>query len=328
MSDVQGAAEAAVARPTPLPEADQRVKVLYIVASQRGGSTIVGRVLGLLPGVAFAGEVRRLWERGVGPDRTCGCGLRLAECPIWSKVLVGVEAAGIEPGEVPILQREVAPVRHSWRLTRRLLAARERPDPRLQRYALAMSRTFAALAEAYRAEVVIDASKLPGDAAILAGAPGVDPYYLQLVRDPRGVLSSELRRRSDGGSNRLAGAMEGLGAWALRQDTARQLRSGFPQAKVLHLRYEDFVADPSAATGKVAAFLGRPRPSSLPPTLELPLVHTPGGPVPARAVELREDVRWRRELSRPERALVTALTSPWLIRHGYVRRGANRRVAG
>lgn len=300
-----------------------RVKVLYIIGTQRGGSTIVGRVLGLLPDMEFAGEVRRLWGHGMAPGRTCGCGRLLPDCPVWSNVLEAVAAAGIDPDEVPELQRQVAPVRRSWRFMGRLLAAKDELGGPRARYIEAMGHTYAALADVYGAAVLVDGSKLPGDAAVLAGISSVDAYYLHLVRDPRGVLASQLRRRHPTSSvRRLCGVVAGLAMWALRHDTPRRLRAAVGDARILRIRYEDFVADPSAAAAAVSVFLGH-GPAPLPAgPMELPLVHTPAGPLGARTVELEEDTRWRRELSVVERGLVTALAAPWLLRYRYLVRSS------
>ena len=170
------------------------MKVLYILGTQRGGTTIVGRILGLVPGVVYAGEVRRLWEFGVGPDRRCGCGDLLVDCPIWSVVLLRVRAAGIDPDLVSAWQGEVAPVEGSWRTNRAI--RRPRGGSSFTGYASAMAATYHGLAEAYGVDVIIDNSKLPADGAFLAHVPGVAASYVHVVRDARGVLASQMRRRS------------------------------------------------------------------------------------------------------------------------------------
>ncbi|MCA1702780.1 MAG: sulfotransferase [Actinobacteria bacterium] len=300
-----------------------KVKVLYIIGTQRGGSTIVGRVLGLLPGFEFAGEVRRLWEHGIAPGRTCGCGLLLRDCPVWSTVLDAVSAAGIDPEEVPDLQHQVAPVRHSWRCTGGLLDRKDRPTGPQATYTQAMGHVYAALADTYDADVLVDSSKLPADAAVLAGIPGVDAYYLHLVRDPRGVLASQLRRHHPTSPfHRLSGAVAGVASWALRHDTPRRLESGIGDVRILRVRYEDFVADAPAAAAAIGAFVGHTATPLAAGPADLPLVHTPAGPLPSRTVELREDIRWRTELSAVERGVVTTLAAPWLVRYGYLARNS------
>jgi hypothetical protein len=300
------------------------MKVLYILGTQRGGTTIVGRILGLIPGVAYAGEVRRFWEFGVAPERRCGCGQPLAACPVWSVVLDRVRAAGITPSDVPAWQREVAPARSSWRSTRAIgrgIDGGGNASGALPGYLRALSATYAGLAEAYGAEVLVDNSKLPFDGALLRHVSGVSAYFLHVVRDPRGVLSSRLRRQHRTSPvKRSADTAVLAAAWVARHVRSGQVTSAVDPNCCVRMRYEDFVADPSAAVAIVGDLLGLPVPPKVGPTFELPIVHTPKGPNPATATVLVQDVRWRQELGALERGLVTTLTAPWLLRDGYFRR--------
>ncbi|MDQ1393888.1 MAG: hypothetical protein QOF30_2865 [Acidimicrobiaceae bacterium] len=292
------------------------MKVLYILGTQRGGTTIVGRVLGLVPGAVYAGEVRRLWEFGVGPDRTCGCGELLVDCPVWSVVLRRVRAAGIDPASVSAWQEEVVPVEGSWRTSR---AMRRPHDGHLSftGYAGAMAATYHGLAEAYGVDVVIDNSKLPADGAFLAHVTGVEASYVHVVRDARGVVASQLRRRSPSSpARRSLDATMLAASWVMRHTRSEQ----FDPEHLLRVRYEDFVADPSATMAGVCRLLGLPQVELASGPFQLPAVHTPRGPNPALTTMLIEDMSWKNELSRFERGLIGTLTAPWLVRHGYLKR--------
>ena len=297
-------------------------KVLYVLGSQRGGSTIVGRVIGTHPGFAFGGEVRRLWQRGIGPGRTCGCGQGFDACPLWSKVLPEVLVEGVTAAHVAAWQEEVAPGDHSWRGAERVMRA-SRPGAQrwaaLGSYRAVMGRMYTAMARALGARVLVDASKLPADAAVLLGIDGVEAAVLHLVRDPRGVVHSQLRRRAPSGGVQRARVVGLAGAWALRHGAARRLVRARDDARWLELRYEDFAEDPGPALTRVADLLGE-RPAPVPPDgrYDLDAVHTAGGRLPAEAgVDLRRDDRWRTELPAPERIVATTATLPLLVRFGY-----------
>jgi len=299
-----------------------RTKVLYLLATQRGGSTIVGRVIGSQPGFAFGGEVRRLWARGIGPGRACGCGLSFDVCPFWAHVLSRVLVDGLTAGQVAAWQEEVAPRAHSWRHTGRVVRA-SRPGspswPALERYRAAMGRMYAAMSEVLGARVLVDASKLPADAAVTLGIEGVEAHVLHLVRDPRGVVHSQLGRQSPSGASRRWTAARLAGAWAVRHGAGRLLARRRGQAGWLELRYEDFVADPVRSLSQVAQLVGE-QPASVPSgrTYDLDEVHTAGGRLPAVwGVGLERDDRWRTQLPAVERAVTTAATLPWLLRFGY-----------
>src|SRR5690242_20041155 len=134
------------------------IKVLYIVGSQRGGTTLPGRVLGEIAGIAFGGEVRRIWERGLGPGRTCGCGELLEHCPLWGQVLP-VALGGYAWQDVQRWQQAVAPTRHTSvsLVTRPFARTRNATDA--SRYREVMGRLYTAIAEFHGAGVVVDASK-------------------------------------------------------------------------------------------------------------------------------------------------------------------------
>ena len=57
-----------------------KIVVLYIAGWGRSGSTIMGNILGQLPGFAHVGELSNVWSRGVIEDSLCGCGARFSEC--------------------------------------------------------------------------------------------------------------------------------------------------------------------------------------------------------------------------------------------------------
>ena len=297
-------------------------KVLYVLGTQRGGSTIVGRVVGAQSGFAFGGEVRRLWTRGIGPGRTCGCGRGFDVCPLWSKVLPDVLVDGVTAAHVAAWQAEVAPGDHSWRGAERVVRASRpgaRPWPALERYREVMGRMYTAMARALGARVLVDASKLPVDAAVLLGIDGVEASVLHLVRDPRGVVHSQLRRRAPQGGMERVRVLRLAGAWAVRHGTARRLARERGDAGWLELRYEDFATDPGPALTRVAGVVGE-RSGPVPPDgrYDLAEVHTAGGRLPAETgVALRRDDRWKTDLPAPERVVATTATLPLLLRFGY-----------
>jgi len=66
----------------------ERIKVLYITAHYRSGSTILNQVLGEVPGVMAVGElVASVWTYGFAQNLSCGCGRPFRECPFWSGVV-------------------------------------------------------------------------------------------------------------------------------------------------------------------------------------------------------------------------------------------------
>src|SRR5919201_1117414 len=72
-----------------------RCKVLSILGPGRSGTTILGNILGEIPGFFSAGEVRFIWKRGVIEHWKCGCGVPTDECNVWSAVFQRMAAKGV-----------------------------------------------------------------------------------------------------------------------------------------------------------------------------------------------------------------------------------------
>ena len=69
-------------------------KVLSILGPGRSGTTILGNILGEVPGFFAAGEVRFVWQRGLIERRPCGCGMPVPDCSVWSAVLRRLAVTG------------------------------------------------------------------------------------------------------------------------------------------------------------------------------------------------------------------------------------------
>src|SRR2546423_15010392 len=169
----------------------ERVTVLFVRAHGSSGTTILGNTLGEVDGLFHAGELRTIWAEALAGLQQCGCGRPVRECPVWSRVLAagfpGLDEA--KAARLARLHRDTIRVRYTLRLLR---AARGRSSswPALAEYADVEARLYRSIAEGTRARVIVDTSKRTGDAALLRLLPGIDPYVLHVVRDPRAVAYS------------------------------------------------------------------------------------------------------------------------------------------
>ncbi len=298
-------------------------KVLYVVGTQRGGSTIAGRLIGQLPAFACFGELRKLWQVGLPEARMCGCGLGYDECDIWSAVVPRMLATA-DIATMQEWQQAAAPDRHSslqaWRL------ARGRDDghhgPAARSYASLLSTTYAGLAAATGARVIIDTSKLPADAVLVSQMDEVDLYIVQLVRDPRGTVYSMMSRSGRGPGFHPIQAVGGSTGWLVRHLAGTALRHRVGPEHSMVVTYEELVADTDAVLARIAGLVGEPRSSDsivMDGTVTLGVAHTPigGGRFGTKTVELARDDRWMADLGIPDRLLVSALTQPVANHFGY-----------
>lgn len=297
------------------------MSVLYLAGWGRSGSTVLSALLNGLPGVFAAGEARSFWQKGLIDGAPCACGRPVTECDVWSRA---ADAAGAWP----MAAAELARFQADHLRTRDYATAWPRlrfrsPSADEVRYA----RTYAALHEHLAAttgaSVVLDSSKYPLDAHLLARAAGVDLRVLHLVRDPRAVAHSWGTPKAltpDAGAPTLKRFRPAASStiWTTWNAMVRSLLRGLP---VHTLRYEDLVADPAAAIAGIASFAGVPveAPLDLAPLGRAPNHMVAGNPVRfARGdVTIVEDRRWTTDMAARDRLEATLPAVPMLRRYGY-----------
>ncbi len=175
------------------------------------------------------------------------------------------------------------------------------------------------------ARVIVDSSKVPSYAALLSRVPGLDLRVLHLVRDPRAVAYSWLRRKAqrDVGRDMIRrSAFESAWRWAVRNAEVRLFWKP-ADTRFLRMRYETVIDRPEAAMRRILEFAGEPLarlPFVAPGVAEMQRTHSSSGnPNRFRTgrVELRRDDEWRDRMRRRDRMTVTALTWPQLAAYGY-----------
>ena len=320
------------------------VTVAYIGGMGRSGSTLLARVLGQVPGVCQVGEICYLWKQSVLRDRLCSCGNPFSECPFWQQV--GAAAFGgwshRQAQRADHLRRSVERNRNVVRLAvsrpgRAGRAGRAGETGRfagqVREYRDLMTQVFRAVSDVSGASVVVDNSKLPSSAYLLRGAAGLDLRVLHLIRSSYGVSYSwakELSRADfDGRPMRRFSPARSAGEW-LAYNAAFDLLAALGVPRLL-LHYEDFVAAPRQWTETALRFLDVPVADAAlaflgQDSVDLDVDHGLwGNPMRVRVgrQQLRLDDAWRAGLPRRDRAAVTALTLPGLLRYGYAGRRRN-----
>jgi hypothetical protein len=239
---------------------DNGVKVLYITGWGRSGSTILDNILGQLDGFYSVGELRFIWERGLIENRLCGNGVPFRESEVWRSILD--EAFGgfdkIDPHEMAQLHNSCISIRRLPLViaSGRLFLAKPAPADYLE----TLSRLYRAVRHVSRCRVIVDSSKYPLYAHLLSLVPSIDLYILHLVRDPRGVAYSWLRRKPqpDKGEGQILSRHNPFKSslqWGLQNSAASRLRWRHPDRYML-LRYEDFMQNPLEAVRRVTALVG------------------------------------------------------------------------
>lgn len=304
---------------------DDRVRILYLAGMPRTGSTVLGHALGCLPDAIFVGELNFFWRR-FAERELCSCRHPLPDCRFWAAV-VRRAYGDVSPGRAKALAE----------LERRILRTQAAlglaPTHWPVRRAAGIATMLAERAKLYRAIVevsgaswVIDAGKEPVFGSFLARADDVSLATIHLVRDPRGVAFSWLKRvRSDsepGEMPRRSAAMTAVD-WLL-QNVIVQLSLQRLSRAYVRVRYEDLVARPAGTVQRISratglASIGMPTGGGLTRPGEFHLVA--GNPVVRQlagsGLKLTLDDEWRSQLPRAERWMVTGVCASMMATYGY-----------
>jgi hypothetical protein len=299
-----------------------RSRIVYICGWGRSGSTIADRLLGTLPGFFSAGELRSLWD--YDPLRhQCACGATVSTCPMWSPALSEVfgELVASSFASIRAERDRSAKSRHFVSLIR---AAS--PSGAASRYGDLLTSVYASVLSQSGDTVVVDSSKHPAEAVLLAARSDIDLTVIHLVRDPRGVAYS-WKRRTHGAQSGDRPPQRGIASttawwdiWNAVADLSLRRRLG---NRYIRLRYEDLMRDPRTQFAALAETLGA-NPASLPfsdaTTVSVLAQHTVAGN-PARAgtgsVVLTLDEEWVDRMPPLDRALSSVIAFPFLRRFGY-----------
>ncbi|HEY2553228.1 MAG TPA: glycosyltransferase [Streptosporangiaceae bacterium] len=302
--------------------------VVYLAGSGRSGSTLLERALGEQPGFVNVGELIDLFRRVAPRDELCGCGEPFSDCKFWSAVGERTHG-GWTPGQLAATRRLQSQVARQRQLPRLLAPRLAGPEftAALDRYGGTYRGLYQAIAAQAGADCVVDASKWPAQALALFRA-GLDVRVIHLVRDSRGVAYSLSRQHvtrphavHETDEMWHVPPASAAARWLACQSEADLLRGC--GMRVTRLRYEDFVARPAASVTSALRALGLPpAPGGLAHIadgqLSLGRTHGLSGN-PSRFsdgdVRLRPDEAWRTGMSRRDRAVVTAITLPQLLRH-------------
>jgi len=311
------------------------LRVLFIAGWGRSGSTLLGSILGQLPGFFFGGEIQYIWDRGLLEHWRCGCGNGFDECPTWTAVIR--EAFG----SVSEADAEAMSVWCKRVRTRSIPAMRlglwRWDAPRWRRDFLDhLSRLYRGIQTVTGCRVIIDGSKDPAYGYALTAIPGLEVDFVHLVRDPRASAYSWWHRaKHRGGTGPEDGRrMRRIAPWkhALHWDAwnlgAEILFSGDGK-RYQRAYFEEILASPFPRLTRMVSSLVGKEEVSLPfitdHSVELRPTHSISGN-PSRfetgRVELQRDAAWRRGLKPREKLVVEALTWPLMKRYGYL--GAKR----
>jgi hypothetical protein len=302
------------------------LRVLYVAGLPRSGSTVLGCVLGGLPGTIFVGELAYFWRR-FAEGELCSCREPLPDCPFWSAVvgkafgqLTREHARELNEWEQQVFRRQrilgLAPVRWSTRWAKRIHVMLE------QRGAL-----YQSIREVANAECIVDSGKEVTFGSIMSRLSNTSFTTIHIVRDPRGVVFSwqkQVPSDSEPADMPRSPAINTAVRWVsgnlLVQFSLKRLSHAYSR-----VRYEDLVAYPddvacelSRDTSNIAESEGWAE-----YRIQDPNEHHLVGSNPGVRQHLGDNLRltldeeWRARLPRSQQRLVTAVCGGLMSAYDY-----------
>jgi hypothetical protein len=300
-----------------------KVNVIYVAGTIRSGSTLLGRLIALRDCGVHVGEIKELWL-GIKLDHLCECRQPYLQCPFWSEVIRTAYGCidKIDLDELIKTTRMVESIRLApmhWFQTKNSALAQT-----ISRYDDAVSRLYRSVMTISGCNTVVDSSKSPLYGNLLRQNHSIELTPVHLIRDSRAVAFSIQRKRLD--PSKPAGELlprvrviRSAGGWVL----AHSLLDAYPISdRQVTIRYEDLVTDPAKALESIP-YVTNDDVTVVRPTIcnkvEFPIGHSVmGNPMKFNnEIYIRPDNEWQTQMPQSSKLLVTALTLPALLRHGY-----------
>lgn len=229
------------------------LKLIYVVGTYRSGKTVLGALLGAVPGVRTTGEFQTLPRAFWEPQRKCTCGETIASCPFWAEVRQRAESR-LDLRALDAGQRQYELYPGLFRLLSRAVLGSKSLAEHVERTV----RFTEAFAEVTGAHAVVDFGGNPLRGYVRGRAPParMEVYYVHLVRDGRGVSYSRIYR-SEGA--RIAPVMQSPAAMSARWVFVNLLASllcGRKKDRYLRIQLEELVRAPRETLERLGRFLG------------------------------------------------------------------------
>lgn len=298
------------------------IKFLYITSSSYSGTTLLSFLLNAHPDIATVGETEG-WNYGRNEVFPCSCGAPLSDCPFFQTIATAFRREGLpfDPRDFGTRYRLVRSARLNHYLTAELPyigstgveTVRDQLVARVPRFARLLARQdranlmFVQTALAIsQARVFADAAKSPYRLRHLRRIRELDIHVLHIVRDPRGVTLSNMKKKGYEAS--LA-----IQLWIKEQVVICRIAEGFP--KLMTVYYEDLCEAGDDTLAVIHNFVDVP-PRRPPADFRSVQHHILGNEMRlAAASTIIQDSRWRRELSVADLGAIARACAAFRQRH-------------
>lgn len=305
-------------------DSNPKVKVVYITGAARSGGTILGHILGQIPGYFFAGELKQLWGPNPLDTRLCGCGKKLLDCEKWESIF-NEAFGGLDKIDLARLWRLRADLVRTRHIPKALLSSVKQSSSQRE-FSEYLGQLYLAVRKVTDCQVIIDTSRLIPYGHMLDSLPTIDLKVVHLIRDSRAVVYSWRKDKTVSASGQTIKTRQlrpfySSLDWDI-QNLAAEMFWG-KKKNYLRLKYESFVAYPEKAIHDILTMAQESltSPKFKNGEISLDIHHSCGGNIAYRLqsgiVKLRIDNDWERRLSHQDRNAALMLTWPLLLRYRY-----------
>jgi hypothetical protein len=296
-----------------------------IETSSYSGATLLAFLLNAHPRIASIGEMNGLIP-SENPDLYfCSCGQRIKNCEFWLAVAGEMRQRGFDfdvsefrtefhlGGSALIQRLRAGSFGHRTLDAFRDMVIRTLPGER-QQFIAQVARNKAFVETVLKLTdkwVFVDSSKDHLRARALKMFSPYDVRIIHLIRDPRGVVASRLRRgvRID--------EREAARQWVRLHQRLELAFDPATPAKYFPVRYEDLATDPQAMLKKLYAFCGVD-PEYPVADLTSSIHHIVGNAMRLdNLAVIKRDDGWRKLLSKEQQDEIWKIAGPLAAQYGY-----------
>ena len=310
-------------------------RLIYLAGVPRTGSTVLGRMLGSIPGSIFVGELSLFWRRFADGD-LCSCGQPLRNCQFWSAV-ISKGFGKLGPEDARNLERLEQTLR-LWQVISSPLPVRRKiaKSEHFRAVADARMQLYRSIAEVAQVSWIVDSGKDSWLGMLFSCLYGNNFDTVHIVRDPRGVAFSWAKSvKSDSEPRYLPRRPPVICAFTwLVENLVIQIALKRLSASYIRIRYEDLAADPETVIREVvdSMKIGVGQGAHGKSKKREHFFHwVAGNPGVRQAgnshLQIRLDEEWRYRLPLVQRLLVTVICAPLLLFYGYALTATRRSIS-
>ncbi len=303
---------------------NKKIKLIYLMGMGRSGGTLVGKILGQIEDTTFVGEIRHLIDRGFKENWECSCGDKFKDCKHWRKIFIQtfLNNEKVKLSDFIRIQesfdRTTMIIKTFWILIK--IKIFKHNNKELNIYKNLNSKLYHNISESFKTNNIIESSRYPGRALMLNRCDDIDLFIIHLVRDPRGVINSQLKKQQERTGKKSKIALRNILTWNITLFIGYIIQLIFKKSNITFLCYENFIKRPHESLQRIlneANLSTKKLPEfSSENAIHIKPVHVFSGNENrylSGEIIIKHDIKWKKELNCITKFIVTLSTFYYLM---------------